>query len=281
VELEVDDAVLAKVRAAEDASEDEELQYEESELQTEAEADPPGGPGHDPDETRAKAAEPPGLVRIGNLLGIPLLYQGNGTEPRPTTFRLLPQFKPVLEATVRQTRERAPAEFGELRSIVSLGMYTDKAGAHGRGLANDWDRLRFANLDIAPREFDHEPSKPLAKRQRYWAFAAICRSNSAFVLHGFYDSDHRNHIHQDTVGGMAFDSRSEAMVKLCQAVCNEIFGAQPRLAVDGSFGTKSQQALTRAQNKLGITTPVTSDVAALRKFLRAAGRLGFVLSMRS
>ncbi|HEX6681103.1 MAG TPA: hypothetical protein VF063_10690 [Gaiellaceae bacterium] len=277
--------------AAEEAAAEEGVDYEAI-GGTELDADPLGVPTPPPpdlDEAMPAGGlaaggpavpEPAGMIRIDNLLGIPLLYQGDALAPKPTSFRLMPSFKPVLEATVRQVQERAPAEFGSLDQIVSLGMFTAKPGAHGRAVANDWDRLRFTNLEISPRNHEHN-SPSLPKRQRYWAFAAICRSNSAFILHGFYNSDHENHIHQDTFGRLAFDTGSEANVKLFQAVLNDIFGTTPKLDVDGDFGEKSRGALAKAQQRLGIAGNVTQDVATMQKFLRASGRLGFQLSVQS
>jgi hypothetical protein len=275
----------------EEAAAEEEIHYDDY-GGTEQDADPPGVPTPPPPDSEAAmpagavaaggppVAEPAGMIRIDKLLGIPLLYQGDALTPRPTSFRLMPSFKPVLEATVRQVQERAPAEFGTLDSIVSLGMFTAKPGAHGKGVANDWDRLRFTHLEISPRNHEHN-SPSLPKRQRYWAFAAICRSNSAFILHGFYNPDHTNHIHQDTFGRLAFDTGSEANVKLFQAVLNDIFGTTPKLDVDGDWGEKSRSALAKAQQRLGIAGTVTQDVATMQKFLRASGRLGFQLSIQT
>jgi hypothetical protein len=288
VSTDVFETLAEAAGVEEEAATEEEVSYEPM-GGTEQDADPEGIPTPPPpdmDMAGGVAAggppvhEPAGMIRIDNLLGIPLLYQGDALTPKPTSFRLMPSFKPVLEATVRQVRDRAPAEFGTLNQIVSLGMFTAKQGAHGKGVANDWDRLRFTHLDISPRDHEHKSSS-LPKRQRYWALAAICRSNSAFVLHGFYNADHENHIHQDTAGRLAFDAGSEANVKLFQAVLNDIFGTMPKLDVDGGFGEKTRTALTKAQQRLGIAGDVTRDVATMQKFLRASGRLGFQLSVQS
>ena len=163
----------------------------------------------------------PGITRISNILGVPLFYErgqpparGASTSPRASY--------PILEATVKQVRERVPQSFGPLQQISTAGMFVSKPGKHGEGRACDWDRLVFANAKISPLDRDHA-SASLAKRRRYWAFAAICRSNSCFVLHGRYNAPHEDHVHADNSTGIGFNA-AESTVKLCQALLNDIFG---------------------------------------------------------
>jgi hypothetical protein len=217
----------------------------------------------------------PALVQIRNILGVPLYYE-RGQSPTPTAFSVAPSFIPVLEANVRLLQERAPASFGQLKRISSAGMYVNKPGAHGLGRACDWDRLVFEHVQISPLAHDHV-SPSLAKRQRYWAFAAICRSNSCWVLHGFYNQDHADHIHVDDTTGVGFNNASST-VKLVQAVLNDIFGERPKLAVDGDYGTKTKNAVDRALVRIQLAGDIRRDVGLWRQFLRRSARLGFVES---
>jgi hypothetical protein len=226
----------------------------------------------------AAAAAPPAatLVTVSHLAGVPLRYE-RGQPFGPTSFRVNATFLSTLEDTVRVVTERAPQQFGPLQNLVSAGMLVDKPGMHGLGRACDWDCWRFRHVEIAPVRRDHA-SDSVAVRRRYWALAALCRSQSAYVLHAEFNAAHQDHIHQDNGATMPFDANSGTAVKLVQAVCNEIFDASPRLSVDGSFGQKTRDALTAALQAVHLDSDV-SDGAIWRKFLRRAGRLGFTLSV--
>src|SRR4051794_11534522 len=226
----------------------------------------------------AVAAAPhaaPALVQVRSILGVPLFYE-RGQTPAPAAFSVAPSFIPVLEANVRLLQERAPTSFGSLKRISSAGMYVNKPGAHGMGRACDWDRLVFEHVQISPIAHDHV-SPSLAKRQRYWAFAAICRSNSCWVLHGFFNADHADHVHTDDLTGVAFNDASST-VKLVQAMLNDIFGERPKLGVDGAYGAKTKSAVDRALARLELSGDIRRDVALWRQFLRRSARLGLVES---
>ncbi len=231
-----------------------------------------------PDEETPSLASGVGLVNISNILGVPLFYE-RISNPGPRSFPVASSFRPVLEAIVKQVQERAPAGFGPLKQISSAGIFVQKEGAHGQGRGCDWDRLVFANLEISPIEQDHK-SASLAKRMRYWAFGAICRSNCAFVLHGLYNAEHADHYHTDNLTGVAFNRQSEATVKLLQAILNDIYGHTPKLETDGDFGQKSKEAFGQAVEQLQLTGSI-DDVNVWRKFLRRSARLGFERSMNA
>jgi hypothetical protein len=214
------------------------------------------------------------LVAVDDLQGVPLWYE-RARAPRPAQFLVARSFVPVLEATVKQVSERAPASFGPLQRIASAGMYVAKPGKHGEGLACDWDRLSFEHVEIAPIEHDHA-SRSSATRRRYWSFAAICRSNSCFVLHGAYDRAHRDHVHADRSTRVGFNA-APSTVELVQSVLNEIHDATPRLAVDGIYGPRTSAAFDRAAERLRLE----GDIRELRvflPFLRRSARLGFAQS---
>jgi hypothetical protein len=216
--------------------------------------------------------ELPGLIPIRDLLGIPLYYERSG-PPKQFTFYVVQGFKPVLEQTIRETKARVPASFGELERLHSAGAYVGKAGQHGLGRAIDWDRWVFENVEIAPRDGDHAATSK-EKRRRYWALGAILRSNSAYLLHGHYDAAHRDHFHFDIGSSVAF-ATSRSTITLVQAVLNDVFGNN--LAIDGNYGPGTRDALQKAVQKVGLTGSV-STVDTWRRFLRRSGRLGFKLS---
>ena len=211
--------------------------------------------------------------RISQLDGVPLLF-ARGVPARPQSFSVEPGFLRVLTRTVKTVRARAPESFGELESITCAGILVAKPGFHGLGRAFDHDAWTFANVDIRPIDREHNSSSR-AKRQRYWALAALMRSRSAFILHGHFNADHADHIHQDNGGPRPFTTTSEATVKLVQAVCNHIHG-QP-LEIDGAFGPLSQAAATTAMQRVNLAGDIF-DPDEFKRFLLRSGRLGFELS---
>jgi hypothetical protein len=258
------------------AEKDDDLDDFESDVDdrvTEADACPP----EEAPEGILAAAEGPlsagAMVRISSLDGVPLFF-ARGVPPRPQTFSVEAGFLKVLERTVETVRRRAPASFGDLQRITCAGVLVAKPGFHGLGRAFDHDAWMFEHVKIRPIERDHaSPSR--AKRQRYWALAALMRARSAFVLHGHFNAAHEDHIHQDNGGPRPFTTSSEATVKLVQAVCNHIFGKS--LAIDGVFGANSQAAVTAAMQRVNLAGDV-SDPAQFKRFLLRSGRLGFELS---
>jgi len=214
------------------------------------------------------------MTSISKLDGVPLFF-ARGVAPRPQTFSVEPGFRDVLERTVRTVRRRAPQSFGELKRITCAGVLVAKPGFHGLGRAFDHDEWRFENVAIRPIARDHAAAD-LARRQRYWALAALMRARSAFVLHGHFNAAHEDHIHQDNGGPRPFTTGSEATVKLVQAVCNHIYGAS--LAIDGAFGQKSQGAAREAMQRVHLAGDIADPVQWTR-FLLRSGRLGFDLSI--
>jgi hypothetical protein len=219
-----------------------------------------------------------GFVRISELDGVPLFF-ARGVPPRPQSFSIESGFRDVLTRTVKSVRSRAPESFGDLVRITSAGALVQKAGMHGKGRAFDHDAWKFEQLEILPIKRDHIANS-LARRQRYWALAAIMRSHSAFVLHGHFNRAHEDHIHQDNGGTSPFSTTSDTTVKLAQAICNHIFGASPSLAIDGAFGDKSKAAVRDAMRTVDLPGDVF-DSAQWRRFLLRSGSLGFRLSVHS
>ncbi len=281
----IDDVVNAEATVEPDDADDDEKKppaTDPAEHATEDDADPDPRSHIDPPDRDLPVGEAPhtgpltAFRPITELLDIPLFYERPpvGPPPKRHSFPVDPAFVPILEQTLRELQQRAPAGYGRLVGVSSAGMQVAKAGMHGKGRACDWDRLSFENTDIAPIERAH--AGPLKASRRYWGFAAICRANSSFVLHGFYNAEHEDHIHQDNMKPVAFDPNSETGVKLVQAVLNTIFGQSPALRIDGHYGNDTKGALATAIARVGLDGPV-EHVPVWRKFLRRSGRLGLVL----
>lgn len=213
-----------------------------------------------------------GLTPVRALRGVPLFYE-RGVKPRPQTFQVARTFLPKLETIVDLTRARVPASYGKLVRITSAGMFVAKAGKHGQGRACDWDRLTFERVAIAPLARDHA-SSDLARRRRYWSFAAICRSVCCFTLHGEYDAAHADHVHCDDSISDAFNT-ARSTITLLQALLNTVHGAS--LQVDGAYGPRTRAATVTAVRRLGLEGDVTERSVWIA-FLRRSARLGFALT---
>jgi hypothetical protein len=243
-----------------------ELDYDELDddlVIAEADACPPQAA---PEGVLAMAAGPlgaaaGGFVRTDELGGVPL-------------FSIEPEFHQVLLRTLKTVRARAPRSFGNVTRITCAGTLVAKPGFHGLGRAFDHDAWTFEHVDIRPIAGEHA-SASRAKRQRYWALAALMRSRSAYVLHGHYDAAHGDHLHQDDGGPRPFTTGSQATVKLVQAVCKHIYDRS--VAIDGAFGPKSQAAVTAAMQRVNLAGDVF-DPVQFNRFLLRSGRLGFELS---
>jgi hypothetical protein len=281
VDEHLDDVLNAEANEEPADEEDDRLAGTEPEDPAlEDEADPDARRGIDePDESmfEPESDEAPGtrgFDRIAKIGGVPLFFERTASgSPIQTSFPVASSFVPIVEATVRQLRKRVPDSFGRLEQISSAGFQVTKPGLHGLGRACDWDRLVFENVTISPIDRDHAANS-LKKRRRYWAFAAICRSNSSFVLHGLFNQPHEDHIHQDNASSVGFGSASSS-VKLCQAVLNNIHGEN--LVTDGDFGSLTHGAFVRATERLHIPADI-NDARVWRRFLRRSARLGFRLS---
>lgn len=236
------------------------------------------GPVVELEDDEADADEGGLMTRISQLGGVKLMYGRGKNGPEERSFSVDPDFATQLERTLTVILKRVPDEFGALKSITSAGMFVDKPNSmHAVGRACDWDVLTFADVTISPFAKDHASPDP-AVRRRYWATAALCRSQSAYILHAEFNAAHQDHIHQDNGAMMPFDRNSGTTVKLVQALCNEVFDTHPKLKVDGGFGQKTADAVEAALGTLGLQGDL-DGLTTWRRFLRRSGRLGYRLSV--
>jgi hypothetical protein len=225
---------------------------------------------------QAAAVAAPGFVHASELDGVPLFF-ARGVPPRPQAFSIEREFHSVLLDTVRVVRSRAPRAFGVLERITTAGALVSKPGFHGLGRAFDHDVWAFEHVIISPLRGDHA-SRVKSRRQRYWALAALMRSQSAFVLHGEYNAAHRDHLHQDNGGGRAFSTSSEATVKLVQAVCAHVYGHE--LLIDGDFGPARRAAVALSMGEAGVAGDIF-EPGQFKRFLLRSGRVGFHRSIEA
>ncbi len=152
-------------------------------------------------------------------------------EPEPgrsnRNFRGEPRLQAALDAWAPYITqvENAPAY------ILTGGLYVDKGGQHGAGLAIDVDGLWWSASDKflandAPTDWI-----------RYLRLEATLRKVFGTVLNYDYNAAHHDHWHCD-LGRPTHWRAAESQAKFAQRVLNEVFGKN--LTVDGDWGPKSQ-----------------------------------------
>jgi hypothetical protein len=131
-----------------------------------------------------------------------------------------------------------------------------KAGMHGAGRAFDLSHIRSTNPDFfIDTNTDWNPNlscRGLRPTRRYIAVAANLRRFVGTVLTGWYNDDHKNHIHFDNgvpLVPIRRDLRTDTT--LIQATCRYMNG-EADLAIDGEWGPATEAAYRRLRGALGM-----------------------------
>lgn len=209
-----------------------------------------------------------------SINGVPVYYRrGGNTRP---TFKSTHSFHRLLESWMRDLKTVSRnAGYGNVRYIDSAGAYVNKPKAHGRGEAIDLDKVVWTTGRTSRPINQHHASRLRYMRRRYLAVDAITRKHFRFVLDGWYNAAHRDHIHMDTAGGsVRLVKSSSSDTKFIQAVCNNFAGT--RLVIDGKWGRKTQAALSKllARPAFRGINPLRSQWQ-YRRFLAVVADHGF------
>lgn len=201
-------------------------------------------------------------VYYDNINGVPLYYIRNGSE-QPTTVASTHAFRDKLElwqADLANAGDRA--NYGSMTRIITAGAYVNKSGAHGQGRAIDIDGIKWGSTACWPYHRHHASSNRTLRR-RYLGLNAICQRRFKYVLNGWYNAAHEDHIHQDDVGGaLLLNKSSSSDVKFIQAMLNNVMGQS--LAIDGQYGPKTDAAYRESKDRVNITGDTSSDQTAWR-----------------
>ncbi|CAA9279622.1 MAG: hypothetical protein AVDCRST_MAG41-3401 [uncultured Corynebacteriales bacterium] len=223
---------------------------------------------------------PAGLTAVGetekaftSIDGVPIYYDRNGSLQR-LTFYCTNGFYSRLVTWKRRLvtiSAGAGSAYSSLSYFASAGTYVSKPGAHGLGRAIDIDQVVWSGA--ASRPIDREyASGTLSVRRRYLALDAVTRGTFRYVLDGWYDAGHQDHIHaDDTALPTICSTGSRSDTVFVQATCNAFTGTA--LTVDGVWGSRTGDAFKAASARLGVTgDPHTSSAAWLAWTERAAAR---------
>src|SRR5690606_33476018 len=154
--------------------------------------------------------------------------------------------------------------YGQVQWLGHAGFYTCKTGMHGVGRAMDMNHVAWPSREIDI--FSHAHANPsIAVRRRYLAIDASCRRYFKYVINGWRDSLHRNHIHADDTFAPGFSTGSETDVFFLQGVLVNLNGSA--IAIDGAWGPATSAAYNNMKAKLGMGTDIWASSAAYMNFL--------------
>jgi len=197
--------------------------------------------------------------------GVPLRYVRSNPDLTSYYARSTARFERKLDNFSRDLAKTAPGSYGRLQYIGTAGAYVNKPKYHGLGRAFDLDVVRWRNVTCGPI-LGHHSYRYRVVRRRYIGVDALARRWFKYVLDGWYNSAHRDHIHLDDGGGaLVFNVNYRSDTVFIQAAANTMIGAN--LVVDGLYGPKTRAAFARMKNRLGIPHRVSNDAAAYRRFL--------------
>jgi hypothetical protein len=229
---------------------------------------------HTEAELQAAEAGALAMMTFQKIDGTPVYYwrssRGNTTA---RNWQATDAFYTALVAWIRDLRSLS-SSYGSISYIVSAGFYVDKPGQHGAGTAMDLDHVRWSNGNVTSPLDQHHASTNAALRKRYLATEAVCRRRFRYVLDGWYNADHHDHIHSD-FGGMPVRvlKDSEADTKFVQGTCNNFRASG--LTIDGIWGTKTQTAFNGLKSALGVTGDPHTSTAVWQGMLSKIATKGF------
>jgi hypothetical protein len=159
-----------------------------------------------------------------------------------------------------------------LRFLTSAGLFVQKPGKHGEGRAVDVDTVSWESFSISPFGRQHM-STDVAVRRRYIALDAMCRTAFSWVLDGWFNDEHGDHIHCDDSSELILKTSARSTVAFCQSACNDVYGAN--LEIDGRWGALTRAAVEDATRRSGVDGDPTADSESWQTWLRVISQVGF------
>lgn len=208
--------------------------------------------------------------------GTPTYYIRGGSRQH-TTFYCTNSFYNSLVSWIRDLRwissQYGGSAYSTLELVTSAGAYVNKPGQHGQGTAIDIDEIKWNGAWCRPY-VRHHADGSIAVRRRYLALDAVCRRHHRFVLDGWYNAAHEDHIHMD-FGGLPSRcvKSSSSDCKFVQAICNNFVGTS--MPIDGAWGSQTQSGFNTTMSRLNVSGNPHTDNMVWREWLTKAARHGF------
>jgi hypothetical protein len=197
--------------------------------------------------------------------GVPLRYVRTSPDITHYRARSTSAFEEKLDNFSREVASVAPQWYGDLRYFATAGAYVNKPKYHGLGRAFDLDMVCWRHATCGPI-LGHHVSQRRVIRRRYIGVDALARRWFKYVLDGWYNAAHRDHLHLDDGGGaLVFNTAYRSDTVFIQAAANVMISAG--LVIDGIYGPKTHDAFAVMKNRLGIPHRASVDATVYRKFL--------------
>lgn len=208
---------------------------------------------------------PPAERAYPTIGGVPLRYLRSSPQLTSYYARSTSAFENKLDDFSRDLAKIAPKSYGRLQYFGTAGAFVNKPKYHGLGRAFDLDLVRWRHVTCGPILGHHTYRYRIVQR-RYIGVDALSRRRFKYVLDGWYNAAHRDHIHFDDGGGaLVFNVHYRSDTVFIQAAANLMMGAD--LVIDGIYGPRTRVAFEGMKNRLGIPHRVSTDAAAYRRFL--------------
>ncbi len=214
------------------------------------------------------------MITFSKIDGTPVYYwRSNRGNTTARNWNCEQAFYDRLVLWVRDLRSLSSA-YGSVSYLVSAGFYVNKAGQHGAGTAMDLDHVRWSNGNTSSPLDRAHASGTQQIRRRYIAVDAVCRRRFRFVLDGWYNAEHADHIHAD-FGGLPTTcvKGSSSDCKFVQSMCNNFMNSG--LSVDGDWGPLTQSAFNTAKSRLGVTGDPHTSSSVWASMMSSVAQRGF------
>lgn len=216
---------------------------------------------------------------FNNIDGTPTYYirSGDPHQRVHTSFSCTNLFYDELVMWIRELRwissQYGGPAYQTLEFVTSAGLYVNKPGQHGLGTAIDIDEVKWNGAWCQPY-YQHHASPDLATRRRYLALDATTRRRFRWVLNGWYNAAHADHIHADWAAiPVVCGTGSSSDTKFVQAICNNFIGTS--MPIDGVWGPQTQSGFDQTKSLLAVYGNPHTDEMAWREWLTKAARHGF------
>ena len=200
------------------------------------------------------------------VAGIPLHYSRDrhyGERGRQLNFSSTQKLKDVLDRCFEELSEESP--FGKPQAVVTAGLYVNKPGFHGRGLAVDIDSIYWKERTLVSVLYPFD-------QVHYLAVESVFRQYFGTILNYLYDPAHEDHWHMDLGTRADFYTDSPSRVFYLQASLTHIHD-RPVL-IDGVWGQQTRGAIQDVLRELALGTDI-ENMSTWQAYLRRTATKGF------
>ncbi|MGH3665314.1 MAG: extensin family protein [Egibacteraceae bacterium] len=223
----------------------------------------------------------PTEAHYSTINGVPLYYfrYADGKARRVSiysTYAFKKRLNQWVAALGKVSRNNGGPRYGAIERIVTAGAYVNRSGQHGEGTAFDLDQIRWkGGIKCTPYRHVHA-ARSRSHRRRYLALDAMTRRHFRYVLDGWYNSAHADHIHLDFGGRPTTCSRgSRSDTVFVQSLCNNLISTGIAGPVDGIWGSQTEAAFQTSLRRVRVGGDPFGNRFVWRRYLWRVAMHGF------